>query len=378
MLYFDYAASTPMRKEVLDEMYKLAQGELNSNFANPSSVHSLGQKQREIILNSRAKISKCISAKESEIYFTSGATEANNWAIQGVLSKYKNEKIHIISTKIEHSSIYNLINSIKNKDISFSFLEVDDKAQINLDDLKSKIREETRLISIAYVNNELGSVSDIKEISKIARDENILFHSDMTQALSYFDIDVKELGISMASFSSHKVYGPKSIGMLYVKNDCNINPMIVGGTQQNSKRAGTEDAILVSGFAKAIELIAYGKDKNRKKIKELKEYLVSSINKNFKNARLNAYSVDSHPAILNVSFQGIPSEFLLISLDMRGIAVSAGSACQSSQVKVSRVLKEVLKDSKRASESIRISLGEFSKKEDIDFLISQLVDIISK
>lgn len=383
-IYLDYAATTPLDKGVLNEMLPY----FNDNFGNPSSVHNMGQIASMAIDETRKKVGNLINANISEIIFTSGATESNNLAIRGILSHYyakngKNApKPHFITSTIEHHCVLETAESLQKADlIDVTFLSVDAEGLINLEKIKEAIQENTIFISIMYVNNEIGTVQPINEIGELIKKINsnrknkIIFHTDAVQALNYFDCDVKKLGVDMLSFSAHKFYGPKGVGVLYVKKGTPIKGVQTGGVQEFKLRAGTQNVPAIVGLGKAIDEI---KNNNADKIKELRDYMIERVLREVPNSYLNGHKEKRSLNNANFRFDNIEGEGLLLSLDMEGICASTGSACSSGSLDPSHVLLALGLRHEQAHGSLRLTLGKHTTKEDIDFTVEKIKEIVSR
>ena len=377
--YLDNAATTLPFPSVLEIMHKT----LSEDFGNPSSKHKLGIDAERYIRNARNIIASNMKVLEKEIIFTSGGTESNNQALIGTAFSNIRKGKHIISTKIEHASVHNPLIFLEEQGFEVTYLNVDKNGLINLDELKEAIRKDTILVSIMYVNNEIGSVQNINEISKIIKSKNkdTIFHVDAIQAYGKYKIYPKKLGIDLMSVSGHKIHGPKGIGFLYVKDKVKIKPFIYGGGQQNGMRSGTENVPGIAGMAKAVEEIYKNHEDKINNMYKLKEYFINEllkINGVYING-INGVSIkDTSPSIISVSVEGIRSEVLLNSLSENNIYVSSGSACSSNHPSLSGTLKAInLKDNLLDS-TIRFSLCVNSTKEEIDYTISVLKDLICK
>ncbi len=379
-IYLDYAATTPTDKEVLKAMLPY----FNVEFGNASSLHSFGRNAMDAITEARKKTADFFGAKEEEIIFTSGATESNNLAIKGVLQAYK--KIpHIITTAFEHSCVLKTCQKLeKEGSAEVTYLPVYSDGIIKIKDIQNAIKENTLLVSIMYVNNEIGTVQPIAEIGKLLkninkkREQKIIFHTDATQAVAYFDCNVEKLGVDLLSMSAHKIYGPKGVGILYVKKETKITRIQDGGEQEFSLRAGTLNTTGIIGLVKALEILKKTKNKNAKKIKELRDYLIKKIIKEIPDARLNGSQIKRSPNNANFSFSGVEGESLLLYLDMEGIACSTGSACSSGSLDPSHVLLAIGLKPEQAHGSLRVSMGKYTTKKEIIIFITKLKNILQK
>ncbi|MFH1990470.1 MAG: cysteine desulfurase family protein [Patescibacteria group bacterium] len=381
-IYLDHAATTPVDKEVLKAMMPY----FSEKFGNASSVHSFGQEAIAAVDQAREKIAKYFNCGFAEIIFTGSATEANNLAIKGLALSLPNyaiaensndyNKFHIISTKIEHESVLESLKELEKAGHEVTYLPVDKEGLIKISDIEKAIKDTTILISIIYANNEIGTIQPIKEIGKLLEKINkkrlenklskIYFHTDAVQALNYLECRPDWLKVDLLTFSGHKIYGPKGIGGLYVRKGISLLPVISGGGQEFGLRSGTENISSIVGLAKAVELALENKEKNYKKIFNLRNQLLKDIIKDNKIAvNINSPRGNCLPSILNIRFSGINNETLIIALDQAGVAVSAGSACSSRALAASHVLTALGLTQKQAKESIRISIGKNTTKQEI-------------
>ena len=363
--YFDHAATTPVRDEVLKEMIPY----FGVEYGNPSSIYFLGRHNRKIIDESREKVAKSINAKTDEIYFTSCGSESDNLALKGIMSANKEKGKHLITTKIEHPAILNTGKWLEKNGYDVTYLNVDSNGKINLSELKEAIRLDTVLISVMFANNEIGTIQPIKEIGQIAKSNGIIFHTDAVQAIGNMKIDVQDLNIDALSMSGHKIYAPKGIGALYIRNGIKFEKIQQGGHQENNKRAGTENVAGIVGLGKAIELIYNDFEKYNTKLITLRDYYISEIEKNFKDTHLNGDRIDRLPGNANISFKGIDAGELLLKLDSYGICASAGSACTSGSLEPSHVLLAIGLKECYAQGALRVSFGKDNNKEDVQYLI---------
>jgi len=370
--YLDYAATTPVKKEVLEAMMPY----FSEVYGNASSLHTFGQIAKEKLIESREVVASTIGAKTNEIYFTSGGSESDNWAIKSIAKANKEKGKHIITSKIEHHAVLHTCEALEKEGFEVTYLDVDEEGYIGLDALKDAIREDTILISIMFINNEIGTIQPIKEIGAIARENNVLFHTDAVQALGNVPIDVEELNIDLLSVSAHKIYGPKGIGALYVKRGVKIIPFIDGGAQERKKRAGTENIPAIVGFAKACQLAEENLDVHIKKLSVLRDELIDKILNAMDEVKLNGPKDNRHPGNVNVAFKYIEGEALLLMLDAVGIAASSGSACTTGALEPSHVLMSIGLGHEIAHGSLRLTIGDFTDPEDIDFIVENLVRIV--
>lgn len=373
-VYLDYAATSPVKDEVLKEMLPY----FSNIFGNPSSVYSYARESKKAIDNARDIVAATINAKAKEIYFTGSGSEADNWAIKGVASALKNKGKHIITSKIEHHAVLHTCEYLEKEGFEVTYLDVDENGFVNLADLENSIRKDTVLISIMYANNEIGTVLPIKQIVEIAKRKGVLVHTDAVQAYGNISIDVIDLGVDLLSLSAHKIYGPKGVGALYIKRGTKINSLIYGGAQEMKKRAGTENIAGIIGFAKAAELAIENIEEHATKLKKLRDKLIEEITKTIPHIRLNGDRVKRLPGNVNICFEYIEGEALLLSLDLVGIAASSGSACTSGSLDPSHVLMAIGLTHEIAHGSLRLSIGDFNTEEDIDYVLKELPPIVQR
>ena len=379
-IYIDNAATTSMRKEVLDAMIPY----FSENYGNPSSLYSIAQIARDAVDESRENVSNILSCRPSEIIFTSGGTESDNMAIIGVARALKDTGNHLITTKIEHHAVIHAMEELESTGYKVSYLNVDEEGFINVEELESKINSSTSLISIMLANNETGTIQNLSEISKIAKNKakeferEIYIHTDAVQAAGKLDLNVKELGVDMMSLSGHKIKGPKGIGCLYIKKGIPIAPIILGGGQERQRRSGTENVPGIVGFSKALVLA----DNERNTFNSHCKKLVEELRLNLKNIKYEHAIVtptkNSLSNILNVCFKGFEGEPILIGLDMDGIFASSGSACSSASLEPSHVLISMGIDPKLAIGSIRFSFSMENALDEIQFLTNSLEGVLSE
>lgn len=373
-IYMDYAATTPVKKEILDEMIPF----FSEEYGNPSSIHSYGRIAKKYVDISREKVAKLIGASSKEIYFTAGGTESDNWALKSIAYDLKNNGNHIITTKIEHHAILHTCQALEKEGFDVTYLNVDEYGLIDLEDLKDAITEKTIIISIMFINNEIGTMQPIKEIGEIAKEKKVIFHTDAVQAVGNVYIDVNDLNIDMLSMSSHKLYGPKGIGALYVKKGIKISPFIYGGAQENKKRAGTENVPAIVGFGKAAELAYENLDEHIEKLTYLREKLKNGILESIPYVVYNGHPVNRHPGNVNLCFKFVEGEAMLLSLDILGIAGSSGSACTSGSLDPSHVLMAIGLSHEYTNGSLRLTVGDFTTEEDIDYVLEKMPAIIDR
>lgn len=374
IIYFDNFATTSLNEEVFDSMKNF----LIYNYSNPSSLYEFSQKSRVAIEKSRENISNYINADKNELFFTSGGTEADNWAFIGMTLFKGRKNGHIILTAFEHSAILETAKFLKNRGFDVTYIFPDRDGFIDAKDVTDAIREDTFLVSVMYVNNEVGTIQDIKKICSFVKKKNpnIVFHTDAVQALSEIKIDVKDLNVDLLSVSGHKVHAPKGIGALYIKSGTEIENFIFGGSQERSRRAGTENVAGIVGFSKAIDILRDSREKNVSKRFALREYFLKILNENFTRFNINGSLENRYSGNINISFPEVDKEMLIMSMDFRGICISGGSACSSGAVEKSHVLDAMGIEEELKNSAVRISFGENNTFEEIDEFILALKEII--
>ncbi len=373
-VYLDNSATTKTDEEVLKEMLPY----FSENFGNPSSIYKLGRETRKAVEEAREKVAKALNCESSEIYFTAGGSESDNTVIRGIAHSYKNKGNHIITSKIEHPAVLETCKQLESEGFEVTYIGVDEKGIINLQELKEAIRPTTTLITIMFANNEIGTIEPIKEIAKIAKENDIFFHTDAVQAIGSVRIDVKEYGIDSLSLSAHKFYGPKGVGAFYIRKGIKFDKLIKGGHQERNKRAGTENVPGIVGLGKAIELANEDLEEHNKKIKELRDYYLEQVTEKIPYIKINGDLENRLPGNANVSFRFIEGEGLLLNLDLKGICASSGSACTSGSLDPSHVLLAIGLPHEIAHGSLRISIGKNNTKEEIDYVIENLVEIVGR
>jgi len=374
-IYMDYSATTPVKQEVVDEMMPY----FTQYFGNASSFHAFGREAKTALDKARGEVANLINAKTNEIYFTAGGTESDNWAIEGVAFAHKNKGNHIITSKIEHHGVLHVCEYLeKHHGFEVTYLDVDAEGKVKLEDLEAAIKDTTILITIMYANNEIGTIQPIKEIGEIAKKHNIIFHTDAVQAAGNIEIDVKELNVDLMSMSSHKIYGPKGIGALYIKTGTKLHSFVHGGSQERRRRAGTENLPAIIGYGKAAQLAKDGMEEHINKLTSLRKKLIDGILERIPYTRVNGSLTDRLPGNVNFSFEFIEGEGILLMLDMLGIAASSGSACTSGSLDPSHVLMAIGLPHEIAHGSLRLSIGDFTTEEDIDYIIEKLPPVIER
>ena len=371
-MYFDHAATTPLDEKVLQKMLPY----LTENFGNANSVHTIGRKSMEAVDFARDNIAKIIGANSNEIYFTSGGTESDNWAINIAVNSNKDKK-HIVSTPIEHPAVLSALKRLEDKGYVIDFLSVNKNGEISLDELKTKVTSSTVLVIMMTANNETGVILPIKKASKIAKDAGALFFTDAVQAIGQMKINVLDTGVSMMSFSSHKFYGPKGVGVLYVKNGIKITPLISGGFQEREKRGGTTNVAGVYGMGEALLIASNNYDENAKKVGSLRDEFENILTKNLSNIKINK-SENRLPSVSSVTFLGVNGEALLYNLDQNGIYASNGSACSAGSVRPSSVLTAIGLSEKDAKSTVRFSFGKNNSMEEILTATKIIIETVNK
>ena len=374
MIYLDNAATTKTAPEVVEAMLPY----FTEYFGNASSVYGFAGNSKEAMAKARETIANSLGAKANEIYFTAGGSEADNWALKATAEAYKAKGNHIITTKIEHHAILHTAEWLEKNGFEVTYLNVDENGVVKLDELKAAIRPETILISVMFANNEIGTIEPIKEIGEIAKANGILFHTDAVQAFGQVPINVDELNIDMLSSSGHKLNGPKGIGFLYIRKGVKIRSFVHGGAQERKRRAGTENIPGIVGYGAAVERAMNTMKERTDKEIELRDYLIDRILKEVPYTRLNGHRTNRLPNNANFSFQFIEGESLLIMLDMEGICGSSGSACTSGSLDPSHVLLAIGLPHEIAHGSLRATISEKTTREDIDYTVDCLKDIIEK
>lgn len=371
--YFDHAATTAVNEEVLKEMLPY----FSIEYGNPSSIYSIGRNAKRAIEEARKRVASAINSSAKEIYFTGCGSESDNISLKGVAYANRERGNHIITTKIEHHAILNTCKTLENEGFNVTYLDVDEDGLIDIEDLKNRITDSTILISIMFANNEIGTIQPIKEIGKIAKERNILFHTDSVQAVGNVKIDVKEMNIDLLSMSAHKFYGPKGVGAVYIRDGVKCNKLQDGGHQEKDRRAGTENVAGIVGLGKAIQIAHYNLEEYNKKMKDLRDYYEEQAQKNIPYVKVNGHRTKRLPGNSNISFEFVDGEALLLKLDIKGICASTGSACSSGQATPSHVLTAIGLPDSTAKGSLRITFGKENTKEDVDYLVRALVEIIN-
>lgn len=372
--YFDNAATTRVRDEIVKKMIPYYCIE----YGNPSSIYTLGRSSKRAIEKAREQIANLIGAQSKEIYFTSGGSESDNTALNGIANLKKKNGKHIITSRIEHPAILETCKKLEEDGYKISYLNVDENGLINLGELANIINDETILISIMFANNEIGTIQQIEKIAQIAHSKDIIFHTDAVQAVGNIKIDVKKMGIDMLSLSSHKIYGPKGVGALYVKNGIDFERFINGGHQEKNKRAGTENVAGIVGFGEAGEIISRNLDKHIVHLRDLRDYYLEEVSSKIKNIKINGSLENRLPGNANISFEGINGGDLLLELDNKGICASSASACSSSSSLPSHVLTAIGVEKRFINGALRTTFGAYNTKDEVDYLVNALIETVTK
>lgn len=372
-MYFDYCATTPVHEAVLETMRPF----WRDDFGNPSSLHQYGRKAAQGILNARNQVAALLHANAEEIIFTSGATEANNLALMGIMCPWENKRTHLITSVVEHHSVLHTAEALERMGCDVTYLPVDSKGMISIEELRQAIRAETCMISIMYVNNEIGTIQPLAEIGKIAAEQNVIFHCDAVQGIGLLDLDVKELGIHLLSLSAHKIYGPKGVGALYIQDGIEIQNLFYGGSQERKIRPGTENVPGIIGLGKAAELVQKNKYRNKQHVADLRDQLIRQLSSTIPNLVINGPKGDLVcPHVLSLTFPGSVAEMMQIQLSMQDIAISLGSACNSKEIAPSHVLLALGLTQEAADATIRVSIGNETTQEEITKL-AEILPIVA-
>ena len=371
-IYLDNAATTKVDEKVLNEMFPY----FNEKFGNASSVHLMGQKAKEAMEKARKRIAKSLNAKTNEIYFTSGGTESNNWALKGLFwENFSKGKNHIITTKIDHDCVLNTCKWLETPGAEVTYLDVDSQGFVNLEQLKNSLTEKTIVVSIIHANNEIGTIQDMNSIAKICHEKNVYLHTDACQSFTKVPINVKKQEIDLMTLNAHKIHGPKGVGALYIKEGIKINPFFSGGGHERKLRSGTENVSGIVGFGKSVKI---AKEKDIKKMTELRDYLINEILK-IPNTKLNGSNGNKRLCNnINISFTNIEGEAIGGYLENEGIFTSTGSACASHSLEASHVLKAIGRSPVESNSSLRISISKYTTKEEADYFLEKLKKIVVK
>ena len=373
-IYMDNAATTRVTEPVAQAMLPY----LTEVFGNPSSVHAFGRDARRALDTARAQVAAALNAKPNEIYFTGCGTESDNWAIRGTAYARRDKGNHIITSAIEHHAVLHTCEQLEKEGFKVTYLPVDEEGLISLEDLKAAITPETILITIMTANNEIGTIQPISEIGAIAKEHGVRFHTDAVQAIGSIRMDVKEMNIDMLSISGHKFHAPKGVGVLYVRNGVRLERLIQGGAQERTQRAGTENLASIVALGKAIELANANIEEHNEKLTAMRDRLIDGILEAIPETRLNGHRTKRLPGNVNISVRYIEGEALLLSLDLKGIAASSGSACTSGSLDPSHVLLAIGLPHEIAHGSLRLSLSEENTMEEVEYVITTLKEIVDR
>ncbi len=371
-IYLDYAATTPLHPAVIEEMNKV----LETHFGNPSSIHSYGRAAKQYLEVARQSVARLLAAGAPEIFFTSGGTEADNLAIMGTALAHKEWDGHIITSAIEHHAVLDSCWALAENGFEVTFLPVDGDGFVDPDDVKKAIRRNTILITIMHANNEIGTIEPVPEIGRIAREHGIAFHTDAVQTAGYIPLNVDGLYADLISISAHKIYGPKGAGALYIREGSRVESLFHGGGQETNIRPGTENLPGIVGLGKAAEIAVRDQAEESRKCKQLRDRLIRGLEERMPGVRINGRRQERLPQNVNVSFTGSKGECILLALDQRGIAVSAGSACSSSSRRLSHVLEAIGLSEEEGAATVRMTLGRSTTVDDIDYVLDVLTDIM--
>jgi len=374
IVYVDHSATTYVKPEVFEAMKPY----FSEHFGNASSIYSLGRDSKKAVEEAREKVAKAIGAQPREIYFTGSGSEADNWALKGIAAANKKKGNHIITSAIEHPAVLSTCAYLENEGFEVTYLPVDSDGLVSVEKVKNAIKDSTILISIMFANNEIGTIQPIQEIGAIAKERGILFHTDAVQAIGNIPIDVEEMNIDLLSLAGHKFYGPKGIGVLYIRKGVKISSFLHGGQQERGKRASTENVPSIVGIGKAIELATANIDEYDKKLINLREKTIEGLMAKVPYIKLNGHRTSRLPGNLNISFQFIEGESLLLMLDMKGIYGSSGSACSSGSLDPSHVLMAIGLSHEIAHGSLRLSFGDENTEEDVEYILEMIPTIVSK
>lgn len=373
-IYMDNAATTPVRAEVLNAIMPY----FTTKYGNASSVYKLGQESKKAVEKAREQVAEALGAQASEVYFTAGGSESDNWALRGVTEALKEKGNHIITTKIEHHAILHTSQYLEENGFEVTYLPVDKHGKVSLEDLEGAIKPTTVLISIMMANNEIGTIEPIAQIGEIAHKHGIIFHTDAVQAVGHVPIDVDKMNIDLLSLSGHKLGAPKGIGAIYIRKGTKIKPLIFGGAQERKRRAGTENVPAIVGLGKAIELANAEMQEEVTRLTLLRDKLISGLMETVPNTRLNGHPTDRLPGNCNISFEFVEGESVLMLLDMNGICASSGSACTSGSLDPSHVLLSLGLKHEEAHGSVRFTLGHETTEEDVNYVLEKMPPIIER
>ena len=372
LIYLDNAATTKTAPEVVEAMLPY----FTEHYGNPSTVYSLGGESKKAITEARETIANALGAQTEEIYFTAGGSESDNWALKATAEAYKSKGKHIITTKIEHHAILHTCEYLEQRGFEVTYLDVYENGIVHPEDVENAIREDTAIVSIMYANNEIGTIQPISEIGAICRKHGVLFHTDAVQAAGYVKIDVQKENIDLLSMTAHKLHGPKGCGLLYIRKGVRIENLICGGAQERNKRAGTENVAGIVGLDAALQLAVDGMDERNAKLEKMRDRLIDGLLK-IERSRINGDRVHRLPGNVNMCFEGIEGESLLLRLDLKGVSASSGSACTSGSLDPSHVLLAIGLPHEIAHGSMRLSFSDDNTEEDIDYILEIVPEIVS-
>lgn len=373
-VYMDNAATTALRKDVLDAMMPY----LTDIYGNPSSLHYFGQEAHKAVENARHQVASAINAEDNEIVFTGCGTEADNMALKGIAEKYQSKGKHIITSSVEHHAILHTCEYLEKHGFEVTYLPVDEYGMVNAEQVRDAIRSDTILVSIMFANNEVGTIMPIKEIGAVCREKGVIFHTDAVQAVGHVAIDVKAMNIDLLSLSAHKLHGPKGVGALYIRKGIVVPPLLHGGAQERRRRAGTENVAGLVGLGKAIEIACSDIEGTAKRMCYLRNKLISGIEASIPEVKLNGHRTERLPGNVNFSIKYIEGESILLMLDINGIAASSGSACTSGSLDPSHVLLAMGMPHETAHGSLRLTLGDDTTEDDVDYVLEVLPEIVVK
>ncbi len=373
-VYMDNAATTALRRDVLDAMMPY----LTDIYGNPSSLHYFGQEAHKAVENARHQVASALNAEDNEIIFTGCGTEADNMALKGIAEKYQSKGKHIITSSVEHHAILHTCEYLEKHGFEVTYLPVDEYGMVKAEQVRDAIRSDTILVSIMFANNEVGTIMPIKEIGAVCREKGVFFHTDAVQAVGHVAIDVKAMNIDLLSLSAHKLHGPKGVGALYIRKGIVVPPLLHGGAQERRKRAGTENVAGIVGLGKAIEIACSDIEGTAKRMCYLRDKLINGIEASIPEVKLNGHRTERLPSNVNFSIKYIEGESILLMLDINGIAASSGSACTSGSLDPSHVLLAMGMPHETAHGSLRLTLGDDTTEDDIDYVLEVLPEIVVK
>lgn len=373
-VYMDNAATTALRRDVLDAMMPY----LTDIYGNPSSLHYFGQEAHKAVENARHQVASALNAEDNEIVFTGCGTEADNMALKGIAEKYQSKGKHIITSSVEHHAILHTCEYLEKHGFEVTYLPVDEYGMVKAEQVRDAIRSDTILVSIMFANNEVGTIMPIKEIGAVCREKGVFFHTDAVQAVGHLAIDVKAMNIDLLSLSAHKLHGPKGVGALYIRKGIVVPPLLHGGAQERRKRAGTENVAGIVGLGKAIEIACSDIEGTAKRMCYLRDKLINGIEVSIPEVKLNGHRTERLPGNVNFSIKYIEGESILLMLDINGIAASSGSACTSGSLDPSHVLLAMGMPHETAHGSLRLTLGDDTTEDDIDYVLEVLPEIVVK